>query len=359
MRRCDSSLNRLVEGSDFGLCAAQREGWEALPQPGTWMVNYTTIFLRCLCAKSSKCHVPMGRVKYYILSVKRNANRGEIPRSTAYFILNWSVAMIIEWNQHIFSADSVRYPFHAKAAYTPPADHLSTDPLGDYRRHMAQMAIERAVLVHPEPYGDDHRLVLACLQQYPDRFKGTALFYPHDPAASAKLRDLVAREPRIVAIRFHAHRGKEQYLDSFDDAGVVALWQTAAELGLIVELHIGPNYARQAAARIADYPTTPVLIDHLAEPHMGNAVEFADVLDLAGFEHVYMKLSGLSHFAGDAPHYTSARPFTRRVIAAFGPTRLVWGAGTPEIVDGHMPEFSEADRALVKGGNLARLLKWE
>jgi predicted TIM-barrel fold metal-dependent hydrolase len=267
--------------------------------------------------------------------------------------------MIIEWNAHMFSSDTVRYPFHPKAVYLPSAEQFSANPLDEYIARLEQYGIDRAVLVHPEPYGDDHRLVLECLQRDSSRFKATALFYPDDPEAPAKLRSLVAQEPNIVAMRFHAHRGKEQYLNSFDDAGVVALWQTAAELGLVVELHIGPNYARQAAERIRDFPTTPVLIDHLAEPHLGNAVEFADLLELAHFEHVYMKLSGLNHFASDAPLYPSARPFTRQVIAAFGPERLVWGSGTPQIVDAHMPDHTEEERALVKGGNISRLLNWK
>jgi hypothetical protein len=44
------------------------------------------------------------------------------------------------------------------------------------------------------------------------------------------------------------------------------------------------------------------------------------------------------------------------VAAAFGPDRMVWGSGTPAIVDTHLAHFSEADRAKVKGGNLQRLL---
>jgi predicted TIM-barrel fold metal-dependent hydrolase len=267
--------------------------------------------------------------------------------------------MIIEWNHHVFSADRAAYPLHPRAVYKPAAPQTSAHPLDNYLQRMAEHHIDRAVLVHPEPYGDDHRLVLDCLERYPDRFKGTALYYPDDPTAPDKLRELVAAQPRIIAMRFHAHRGKEQYLKTFDDAGVVALWQTAAELGLVVELHIGPNYARQAAARIADFPNTAVLIDHLAEPHLGNAVEFADVLDLARFDNVYMKLSGLNHFASDGPLYSSALPFTHQVIAAFGPTRMVWGSGTPDVVDAHMPDHSAEDRALVKGGNLARLLNWK
>ncbi len=265
--------------------------------------------------------------------------------------------MTIEWNVHLFSPDLDRYPFHPRAVYLPDLSDAPPDPLSAYRERMTAEGIDRAVIVHPEPYGDDHKLVLEALQQEPDRLRATSLFYPKDPEAPRKLRDLAAQEPRIVATRFHAHRGKEQYLDNFDDPEVRALWEAAVELGLIVELHIGPNYAREAAAAIRACGGT-VLIDHLAEPHLGTGVEFADVLELAQLEGVYMKLSGLSHFAEDSPLYESALPFTRRVIREFGPDRLVWGAGTPGIVDAHLSEYSEADRDKVRGGNLARLLSW-
>ena len=137
-----------------------------------------------------------------------------------------------------------------------------------------------------------------------------------------------------------------------------ALWERAVDLGLIIELHIGPDFAAQVAQALRDIPETVVLIDHLAEPHWGSGVEFADVLELAQFDRVYMKLSDLNHFAQDAPLYESARAFTRRVIAEFGPNRMVWGSGTPRIVDAHMPEYSAEERARVKGLNLIDLLKW-
>jgi len=265
--------------------------------------------------------------------------------------------VIVEWNKHIFHPDQERYPFHRQAAYRPSVP-ATDDPLSDYVATMAAEGIDRAVLVHPEPYGDDHRLILECLEREPDRFLGTSLFYPRDPDAPRKLADLVGQQPKIISTRFHAHRGKEMYLDSFADPGVRALWEKAVELELIVELHIGPDYGGQIVDVLLDLPDTTVLIDHLAEPHKGDAVEFANVLNLAQFDQVYMKLSGLNHFAQDAPLYESALPFTRQVIAAFGPERMVWGSGTPRIVDVHMEAHSEADRAKVKGGNLQRLLSF-
>ena len=264
--------------------------------------------------------------------------------------------MIVEWNAHMFSANTEQYPFHPQAAYRPDVSRLSADPLADYLDRMAEEQIDRAVLVHPEPYGDDHRLVLNCLAREPERCRGTCLFYPKDPDAPQKLADLVGKTPQIVATRFHAHRSKEMYLDHFHDAGVLALWERAGDLGLIIELHIGPDYGAQVRDVIRDHPAFPVLIDHLAEPHKGDAVEFADILDLARFDNVTMKLSGLNHFSGDAPLYENAKPFTRQVAAAFGPKQMVWGSGTPKIVDAHLDHFSEADREQVKGGNLMQLL---
>ena len=266
--------------------------------------------------------------------------------------------MIIEWNAHMFSRDVERFPFHAKAAYKPNLDRLSPDPLGEYMKRLDEEGVDRAVLVHPEPYGDDHRLVIDCLEREPDRLRGTALYYPKDPEAPAKLEALIKQQPKIVAFRFHAHRGKEQYLDSFDEDGVRALWKKSADLGLIVELHIGPNYAAQAEARIREFPDTPVLIDHLAEAKLGTPIEYADVLALAGCGNVYMKLSGINHFASDGPLYASAKRFTRLVADAYGPDRMVWGSGTPEIVDEHLSHWSAADREKVKGDTLARLLNW-
>lgn len=264
--------------------------------------------------------------------------------------------MIIEWNAHMFSADTDRYPFHKNAVYTPNPSNWEQDPLATYLQRLKDENIDRAILVHPEPYGDDHRLVLDCLQREPDRLKGTSLFYPKDPDAPKKLADLVAQEPKIISTRFHAHRGKEQYFDSFTDRNVRALWKKAVELDLIVELHIGPDYGAQVRDVLRDMPETIVLIDHLAEPHKGDPVEFANILDLAQFDNVYMKLSGLNHFAKDVPHYESAKPFTKIVAQAFGPDRMVWGSGTPQIVDVHLAHWNEEARAKVKGINLKNLL---
>jgi L-fuconolactonase len=263
--------------------------------------------------------------------------------------------MIVEWNAHMFSSDTDRYPFYPGATYVPDPTRLSADPLADYVARMESVGIDRAVIVHPEPYGDDHRLVLACLKREPERIKGTCLMLPKDPDAPQKLADLVAAQPRLIAQRFHAHRGKADYFQSFDQPNVRRLWERAGELGLVIELHIGPNYAREVARAITDYPDFSVLIDHLAEPGMGTEEEYEDVLALGQFPNVTMKLSGLTHFSQEPEPHLDAKELVQRVAAAFGPHRLVWSSGSPGIVDALLDHWSEEDRAQVKGLNLARL----
>ena len=266
---------------------------------------------------------------------------------------------VIEWNQHMFSQNMTKFPYHPKAAYKPDPAQNPPDPLIAYQKRLKDEGIDRAMFVQPEPYGDDHSLVLDCLNRTsPDQFKGTSLFYPKDPESPVKLAALVRSEPRIVSTRFHAHRGKEIYLESFAAPYVRALWKQAVDLGLVIELHIGPNYAQQAGQAIAAFPGCKVLIDHLAEPKLGTPYEYADVLELAKYPNVYMKLSGVGYIATDKPDYESVLPFTRRVIKEFGTDRMVWGGDSPHIVDVHMKGYSAADIAKVKGGNLKRLLSW-
>ncbi len=266
---------------------------------------------------------------------------------------------IIEWNQHMFSSNVARFPFSSRGTYKPEASRLSADPLADYQAHLKQFGIDRALFVHPEPYGDDHALVLDCLARTsPGQFKATSMFFPKDDDAPAKLEALVRKEPRICSTRFHLHRGNTHYFASFAEPGVRALWKKAVDLNLVIELDLGPNYARDAGSAIAAFPGCKVLIDHMCNPKSGMIWEYGDVLDLAKYPNVHMKLSELGYMASDKPDYESLIPFTRRVIKEFGPDRMVWSGDSPHVADVHMKGYSAANIAKVTGGNLQRLLNW-
>ena len=67
---------------------------------------------------------------------------------------------VIDTHVHCFAGpDDPRFPYHPDGPYRPgepaPPEHLL--------RCMAEAGVDHAVVVHPEPYQDDHRYLEHCL----------------------------------------------------------------------------------------------------------------------------------------------------------------------------------------------------
>lgn len=267
--------------------------------------------------------------------------------------------MHIEWEQHLFSRWTSWFPFAVEAPYLPDVRFLPASPAIDYIRSLDARGIDAGVIVQPEPYGQDHRLLLYCLALEQQRFKAACLCVPGDPAAIQKLETLVHAEPRIVAQRFHAFRGRKPYFQNWTDKPVVSLWHKAGELGLIIELHISPEQAPMVDRCLDSLPGYPVIIDHLCEPGLGSPAEYAAVMRLARYPHVHMKLSSLARIGRELGSREALQQLVSRVVEAFGAERLVWGGGTLEELDALLIGLDGQQRDLIKGGNLERLLRWE
>src|SRR5947209_5321189 len=145
---------------------------------------------------------------------------------------------------------------------------------------MDEAGVGHAVIVHPEPYGDDHRYLDHCLDIGRGRFKGTCLFFADRPGALDAMSALVRRHPgRIAAARVHAYAPER--LPPFGTPELRALWKHAGELGLAVQIHFEPRYAPGFEPLIREFAQTKVLIDHLGRPFQGTAKEYAVVLGWA------------------------------------------------------------------------------
>src|ERR1700758_1871290 len=59
--------------------------------------------------------------------------------------------ILIESHIHLFAGDPARFPYNT-ASYTP-----HTAPVEAYVKFAREAHIDHAVIVHPEPYQDDHR----------------------------------------------------------------------------------------------------------------------------------------------------------------------------------------------------------
>jgi len=265
----------------------------------------------------------------------------------------------IDCHLHCFAGDDdPRFPYHVKAPYRPPA---AATP--EHLLHcMSGANVSRAIVVHPEPYQDDHRYLEHCLQVGGGKLKGTSLVFADSPGAVETLTDLVKRMP-IVATRIHAYAPDR--LPPFGTAELRALWRCAAELGIAVQLHFEPRYAAGFEPLIREFRDTPVIIDHLGRPFQGTPAEHAIVIRWAKLDNTWMKLSSIPATT-QYPH-RDIQPVIDQLVDAYGPDRMIYGGGfnadaTPQSyrgawdrAAGYVMKLNEVDRAKIFGGNAQKL----
>ena len=269
-------------------------------------------------------------------------------------------AVVVDAHVHCFAGkDSREFPYHEKAPYTP--DGLPPERLLE---RMKQAGVDRAIIVHPEPFQDDHRYLEHCLSVGKEKFKGTCLFFAAQDDSPAKLRELVRRVPgKVVALRIHAYAPER--LPPFEKPELKRLWQTAADLGLAVQLHFEPRYAAGFEPLIREFPKTTVIIDHLGRPFQGKPEEHAVVVKWSRYENTIMKLSAIPE-QRQYPHREIA-PIIKELVTAFTANRLIYGGGFDERATGesyraareavraYLGGLNAEQQALVLGGNAARV----
>jgi predicted TIM-barrel fold metal-dependent hydrolase len=226
--------------------------------------------------------------------------------------------------------------------------------------------VQYAIVVHPEPYQDDHRYLEYCLEVGQGRLKGTLLLFADRPGWKAKMADLAGRLP-VVAVRVHAYAPER--LAPLDRPEMREFWRAATEHGLAVQLHFEPRYAPALEPLIREFRQTRVIVDHLGRPFQGTPDEHAVVVNWSRYPQVIMKLSAIPD-NGQYPH-RDIRPVIRQLTQAYGAERMIYGGGfgaqaTPDsytaafdrarsMLD-HLPS---ADQARILGGNAKGLFHFE
>jgi predicted TIM-barrel fold metal-dependent hydrolase len=268
---------------------------------------------------------------------------------------------VIDTHLHCFAGrGNARFPYHPRGPYQPekPAtpEHLL--------QRMGEAGVDFAVVVHPEPYQDDHRYLEYCLETGRGRLKGTCLFFADRPDAPNRLAGLVEKHPgQIVAARIHAYAPDR--LPPFGKPELTELWKRIGELGLAVQLHFEPRYAPGFEPLIREFPQTKVIIDHLGRPFQGTPREYAPVLAWSRLPNTVMKLSSLP--AKDQYPHRDVGPVVKELVERFGPDRLIYGGGFGPEATGksyrayrerlrsYLSNLSGTDQARILGGTAASL----
>jgi len=281
-------------------------------------------------------------------------------------------APVIDTHIHLFEPD--KFPYHASATYQPPAE-----PLEKYLQFAPMAGVDHAIIVHPEPYQDDHRYLEHCFAQERPRglFKGTCLFDPIDPATPARMAEIAKRHPgRIVALRIHAtdnpgdaptRSGAIKNRD-LKDAAMKKTLAAAAKLGMAVQMHFAPHHAAEVSSLAAEFKDLSVILDHMGRFGQGGPAALDYVLRIASASpRVYFKFSGWSYSSKQPAPHRDMEPVLRKTVGAFGAQRILWGGlghsvedhrEAKAVFDAALGWLPAGDQAMIRGGNAKKLFRF-
>jgi L-fuconolactonase len=252
-------------------------------------------------------------------------------------------------------------------------DHIApaerSAPLELLEETMDDHGVEAAVLV---PLGPEDAYVSAAVRAQPSRYAGIAVWDGEiDPGRVGE---------RLTAAGMSGIR-----MFGFEGGPPWPVLERLAADGRLLWLYPRPSDVGLVHDVCRRLPEMAVILNHAGLVQGGIGVDAAGrpriesdipqpteraVLDLASFPNVSVVLSGAYGFSHRSWPYPDIAPVTRRAAEAFGTHRLMWASDFPWIledpgygailalVDHHLPDLSERERAAVLGGN-ARRIVWK
>ncbi|MFC1541090.1 amidohydrolase family protein [Candidatus Latescibacterota bacterium] len=225
---------------------------------------------------------------------------------------------VVDCHFHLWAADKEKFPFHPNAPYIPNGESSVEQWIEDRKNS----GISIGIFVSPEPYQDDMRYVIHCMEKAPEHLRGTCLFNPNAKESPRRMAETV-KGRNFVASRIHSYgtiNNAEWRNPNFE-----AFWEKIGELDLVAQLHMHPEWSWELERMVKKYPDMRVVIDHLGRPRQGNPVDYQVLLGLSDYPNVYIKLCALAGQSLQDPPYENLRPLLKEIARRFTPDRMVWG----------------------------------
>ncbi|MDA1313579.1 MAG: amidohydrolase family protein [Acidobacteria bacterium] len=275
--------------------------------------------------------------------------------------------LIIDTHAHLFSPDEQRYP----AGPNPSRPPAGTGTLEHVQREMKANGVERICAIQVSGfYGFDNRLICDASKGHPDWIAGICTLDPNDLHSPGLLAEYV-RDYGIRGMRSVPGRGPDGR--QLDHPGVRALWKTALDNGITINLQTGYEHAAEADRLLAEFPDLRVALDHTLGLAADGPVRetLAALRTLARRQNCHTKLSFIANGPEGCRDGYPCRDFhevVMEVIEMFGPERCAWGSHFPlekyspaltyaqalRIYQQELPLTSEA-RGEILGGTADRL----
>ncbi|HEX4404064.1 MAG TPA: amidohydrolase family protein [Polyangia bacterium] len=212
--------------------------------------------------------------------------------------------------------------YDAAAAVAPGAPMPGDRTLAQYRAVQARLGLTRVVVVQPNAYVDDNRLVLGAIAELGANARGVAVVKPG--VSDGELERLT--RGGIRGVRIMKMNGGTLGFDVMD-----ALMARLHAFGWFANLQLDGRTLPQHAAQIARLPGRFV-IDHTGkflEPVTPDDDAFRALLRLVDTGRCWVKLAGPYETSKTgAPCYDDVSRLARALVA-HAPERMLWASNWP------------------------------
>lgn len=230
--------------------------------------------------------------------------------------------LIIDTHAHIYAADEKKYPPIQKPLRVPGGKATIEDLQATARANgvRAVCAVQTSTF-----YRFDNRYICDSAGANRDWVAGICTLDPDNPQSPAMLRDFAAKQNVRGMRSIPARDGR------LDHPGVRALWKTASDAGLVINMLIGPEKAAEASTLLAEFPKLRVVLDHCLNLKAGPGMQVVldQVLRMARHSTLHAKLTFIP--TGSATGFPCAdmhKPCLA-IVNAFGAERCIWGSDFP------------------------------
>lgn len=248
------------------------------------------------------------------------------------------------------------------------------------REAMDAIGVDRALAVT-----DDAFIELAATL-YPGRFPGVHTFFPIVDDFGPAVCEVAANPAMVAGRALVGNFATAQMRPEFDAGQFDSLYAKAEEVGLPIFNSTHGGCARMAV--IAErHPQLTLIIDHIgvaqhpvSPPETMSWATFPDLLELARYPNIAVKLCGAPLLSEDHYPFDDLRPRLEQLIAAFGADRIMWASDytrlrTADLPRGSRPRqrgvtYAESlnfllrsdwltleDKRMIFGGTASRLLR--
>ena len=284
---------------------------------------------------------------------------------------------IIDSHLHVWGneKDVIVYPYQQ----VPPDDLKNSASTEQLLQQMNDWHIDGALIVQPINYKNDHSFVIQAMKQYPTKFKGMMLYdpllhYDNIDDAMHRFQDLILCG--FVGVRFNPYlwpkMGEQQWEDmsKLNSVGL-KIYQACGDFNIPVGIMCfqGLQYHYNDIIKLLETsPKTIMILDHFAFTSLDNDKPFEQLLSLAKYSNVIIKISALFRL-NDTDTSSYSNVYRKRflpLLQAYGSHRLMYGSDYPFVLQQTTQQYSiyqlieswtpnDIDKHNIMGGTAERI----